>query len=275
MSTPTKAVAVVNEELTPAELTAFLQANGWAEKSSGESVARMKLEGSMLTTSDGGMYINNPKNPKVPAMTVRIVKPLEEYWAIYLSEANAALMGRSDIGNTFSKKYLQPDAARKVWDSDEAFDQIKASIGTQGLVDNYGKPLKPSWKGDLLVQIVPDDGQMKGDETPYILSLSTTSVIEFKGASKSPEKGVVSDFNFMQKLCQYAMDSSEDRSREALQRTITQALTSYTLGGVVAEVRIMKAENKDMGTNWSVIVFDPVHVEPMFENDLLPDGTEN
>jgi len=272
MATPTKAVAVVNEELSPADLTAFLQQSGWAPKPSGEALPRMKLNGNTIETPDGGMYLYNPSKPKIPAFTARIVKPLDEYWAIYLSEANAQAIGYPDLGNTFSKKYITHEDGRKIWESDELFDQIKS---TPGLVDNFGKPLKPSWKGDLLVQIVPDDGQMKGDETPYILSLSTTSVIEFKGASKSPEKGVVSDFNFMQKLCQYAMDSSEDRSREALQRTITQALTSYTLGGVVAEVRIMKAENKDMGTNWSVIVFDPVHVEPMFENDLLPDGTEN
>jgi hypothetical protein len=267
----TKAVTVAEQELSPAELTAFLQKAGYASAPSGDRIPRMSLTNGRLVTDDGEMFVYNPSKPRIPALVARIVKPLEEYWAIYLSDTNAGLIGRPELGNSFSKKYITPDDSRRLWESDLAFDDIKSY---PGLVDNFGKPLKPSWKGDLLLQIVPESGKLTGEEPIYVLTLSTTSVIEFKGASKAPEKGVVSDFNFIQKLCQYAMDACTDRSKEALQKAITGALTSYTMGGVVAEVRILPAENKDMGTTWSIVSFDPIHVEPFFENDLLADGTD-
>lgn len=267
----TKAVTVAEQELSSSELTAYLQASGWAEKSTSEKAHRIKLDNGRLVTDDGEMFVYNPSKPHIPAMTARIVKPLEEYYAIYLNDTNAALMNRPELGNTFSKKYLVHDDNRRIWDSDLAFEEIKSF---PGLVDNFGKPLKPQWKGDLLIQILPESGKLTGDETIYTLTLSATSVAEFKGSYRAPEKGSVSDFNFIQKLCQYAMDASTDRSKVALQKAVTAALTSYTMGGVVAEVRILPAENKDMGTSWSVISFDPIHVEPFFEDDLLESGTE-
>jgi hypothetical protein len=266
-----KALTVADEELSPAELTAYLQKAGWAEKSSSEKANRIKLDNGRLVTDDGEMFVYNPSKPRVPAMVARIVKPLEEYYAIYVNDVNAGIMGRPELANTMSKKYMSHDDNRRIWDSDLAFEDIKTF---PGLMDNFGKPLKPAWKGDLLIQIVPDSGKLTGEEPVYTLTLSATSVAEFKGSYRAPEKGSVSDFNFIQKLCQYAMDSCTDRSKEALQKAVTAALTSYTMGGVVAEVRILPMQNKDLNTSWSVISFDPIHVEPFFENDLLSDGTE-
>lgn len=267
----TKAVTVAEQELSPAELTSFLQKAGYAAAPMSERMPRLSLKNGRLETDDGEMFVYNPSKPAVPAMTVRIVKPLEEYYAIYISEENARIMGRTELANTFSKKFMVHDDSRRVWDSDLAFEDIK---NYPGLVDNFGKALKPAWKGDVLVQIVPEDGKLTGSEPVYILTLSATSVVEFKGSYSAPEKGYVSDHNFMQKLSLYAMDASTDRSKEALMRAITSALTSYTMGGVVAEVRILPAENKDMGTTWSVVSFDPIHVEPFFENDMLTDGSD-
>jgi hypothetical protein len=270
MAKPTTAVAVPSKTLSSDELTALLQQSGWAEKYSGEQVQRLKLDGNMLVTPDGEMFLYNPKAPTVPAMTVRIVAPPEEYWSVFLSEENARLMGRSDIGGQFSKKYVTPDANRKVWPSDEAYNAILAA----DLFDQYGKPLKASWKADLQLQIIPDDGQLKGDEPIYTLTLSTTSLIEFKGTSKSPEAGSVSPKNFIRKLSEFAMENAPEGTDPG--KAVIDALTSLSMGGVAAEVRILRAENKEKGMTWSVVSFDPIHIEPMVEGDrLLGAGDED
>ncbi|HEX9016815.1 MAG TPA: hypothetical protein VF960_12560 [Chloroflexota bacterium] len=249
-----KALTVASS-LSSDELTALLQQTGWAEKGNGEAPLRMKLDGNALTTPDGGMYMYNPTKPKVPAMTVRIVKPPEEYWAIWVDDAAAASIGTPEMSGTFSKKYIHPDPTRRVWDSDLAFDQLKAAGN------------KPSWKGDLLLQIIPDEGQLKGDEPVYTLTLNTTSLIEFKGTSRTPEAGVVSEKNFIRKLSEFAIAEMEPGTDP--KKAVLDALTSLTLGGIAAEVRIVRAENKELGRTWPVIVFDPVLIQTMEPGDAL------
>jgi len=255
------------EEFSAADLNKYLQQTGWAEQSSGEGPLRMKLAGNMLTTPDGDMYVYNPSKPKIPALTVRIVKPPEEYHAMYVSDANATLMHRPELSNTFSKRYIHPNPDHRVWESDLAFDDIKNA----GLFDDNGKQIKPQWKADILLQIMPDSGTLTGDEPIYILSLSTTSVIEFKGAALNPDGGAISELNFIRKLCKFAMEADPEHPQQA----VTAALTSLTLGGVVAEVRLLPAENKELARNWTIISFDPIHIEPMFEGDLLLSGSDN
>ena len=68
---PTTALASVAKELTKEELTALLQKQGWAEKQSGDSLPRMSLNGMMLTTPDGDMFVFNPAKPAIPACTHR------------------------------------------------------------------------------------------------------------------------------------------------------------------------------------------------------------
>jgi len=251
MST-TKALTVA-KKLTPEELTALLQSSGWAEKSSGEAPVRMKLDGNMLTTPNGDMYVYNPAKPAIPACVVRIVAPPEEYFGIWVDGEAARSVGIPEIENTFSKKYILSDPTRRVWPSDEAFDALKAAGN------------KASWKGDMLVQVIPEDGTLKGDEPIYTLTLSTTSLIEFKGTSKSPAAGSVSEMNFITKLSMLAQEDENTDARAA----VMDALTSLTLGGVAAEVRLLRAENKDLGRNWTVISFDPIHIETMQEGDAL------
>jgi|WetSurMetagenome_2_1015567.scaffolds.fasta_scaffold159806_2 hypothetical protein len=248
---------VVAKTLTGEELTALLQSTGWAEKQNEAVMPRMKLDGNMLTTPDGEMFVYNPAKPKIPACTVRIVRSPEEYWGIWVDEEAARLVGIPEIAGSFSKKYIHADANRRVWPSDEAFDRLKAA------------GLKASWKGDMQVQIIPEDGNLKGDEPVYILTLSTTSLIEFKGTSKNPSSGSVSEQNFITKLSLFAIDSIGDGDQT---KAVIDALTSLTMGGVAAEVRILRAENKELGRTWSVISFEPVHVEPMQAGDLLVSG---
>ena len=256
---------VVARALTSEELTALLKQSGWAET---PSQPRLSFQGNQITTPDGDMFVYNPKRPDIPALTVRIVKPPETYRAIWLTQENADKMGRPEIGNSFSKKFDHPDQARNVEPSDAAFEEIKTF---PGLTDNFGKALKPSWKGDILVQIVPEDGTLTGNETIYILSLPTTSLMEFLG-SFGGDAGVVSDYNFIRKLSMFAMEEALKAGNDPA-KAVIDALTSLTLGGVVADIRILPASNKEKNQTWSVIVFDPIHIEAMQQGDaLLPAG---
>ena len=256
---------VVAKELTADELNTLLQASGYASKPAGN--ARLSLSGQNLVASDTGeTFIYNPVK-KTPACTVRIVKPMEEYNCFWVSESVAKQLGRPDLAGTFSKKFFHDSPDRTVWDSDLAYDDIKAR---NDLIDDYGKPLKASWKGDIYLQIIPESGTLTGDETIYVLSMSTTSVIEFKGTSKSPNEGVVSDLNFIRKLSYFAMQNKPEDSTP--EKAVIDALMSYTLGGVVAEVRCPRAEDKAHGTQWTVISFDPIHIEPVNAGPAIEAG---
>lgn len=258
----------VAKELSQEEFNALLQGAGYAS-SPADRQARLKLEGQMFKASDtGDMYVYNPTKPSVPAFTARIVQPLEDYMAIWISDKVASQFGRPDLAGTFSKRYSQENPERRVWPSDEVYDEL---VRRTDIMDDYDKPLKPSWKGDLYLQILGDEGVLNGDETVYILTLPTTSVIEFRGASSSPEEGAISELNFMQKLMRFAVENAADGVEP--RKAALDALTSYSMGGVVAEFRIGRAENKERGQNWPVIIADPVHIEPMVEGDaLLEDG---
>jgi hypothetical protein len=256
----------IAKTLSKEELTALLQREGWAEKASGDNYPRMKLDGQMLTTPEGGMYVYNPAKPAIPALTVRIVRPPEEYWAIWIDGSVARGISRPDLEGTFSKSYIHPDPDRKVWPSDEVYQELRS---TDGLTDDRGNPVKPSWKGDILLQIIPDEGMLTGDEPVYLLTLSTTSLIDFKGTSRAPSEGSVSEDNFITKLSNFAQ-SAEGVTDPA--KAVLDALTSLSLGGVAAEVRILRAENKERGQTWSVVVFDPIHVEPMDDVPAIGDG---
>lgn len=258
--------------LSPDELTAILQKSGFADQ--GSNTPRISLKNGTLTTSDGGMYVYNPRKPAEPMMTVRLLKPLDEYNAIWIdndrSQPNklnhegmtpVEFLGRTDIEGTFSKKWFRNDETRPVWDSDAQYDRLK-----QG-------GFKPSWKGDLLVAIMPDDGAFKGNETPHLLTLSTTSVIEFKGAGNKPE-GSISDKNFIQKLIAFAIEQAKPATKEEAEKAVLDALTSYSLGGVVAEIRTGTGEDKEHNRNWTVLIFDPVHIEPLSSNPAIEAGND-
>lgn len=267
MNKPSTAVAVATD-MTSEELTALLQEAGWAEKPSSDSLPRVKLDANTLSTPDGNMYVYNPAKPSVPAATVRIVKPPEEYNAIWIDDEVARQFGRSDLAGTFSKKFFQPDADRQVWPSDEAYDELRTR---NDIIDAKGEPIKPSWKADMQIQFFPESGLLTGDEQVYVLTLSTTSLIEFKGTSRAPDEGSVSDVNFIRKLALFALKTADQKN----QRTaVLDAMTGLSIGHVAADVRILRGENKELGRSWPVISFEPIHIEPLDEESQLLEAGE-
>lgn len=255
---PASKALTVAKELSQAELNALLQGAGYAS-TPGERQERLSMKGQIFTASDTNeMFVYNPKHPENPAFAARIVRPVSEYNAIFIDESIARQFERPDLANTFSKKFYLPDPDRRTWPSDDAYDDLARHVGEY--TDKQGHPMKHSWKGDLLVQILPDDGVLTGEETQYILTLATTSLIEFKGTSKAPEAGAVSDFNFMQKLVRFAVANAPEGTPPS--KAVLDALTSYAMGGVVAEFRVGNAENKALNQTWTVAILDPIYIEP-------------
>lgn len=215
---------------------------------------RMKLDGGILTTDDGEIF---PPRKDGPALRVRIVSPPKYYNAIFLSEKqddgsfDARRIGRGELNGRFTRKYDDPnDQAADTNPANAIFDEVAAASGLRG-----------QFKADIEVQIVPESGEMTGDETVYTLALSTTSIFEWRGSARNPTGGTVSETNFMVELAEFAQESAAETGVDPA-FAVLAALTSLKLGGVVADVYLLRATNPDNNQTWTVIHFTPVHIEP-------------
>lgn len=256
--TATTAVATIPKSLSPDQLRALLGQSGMVPQGGGRNAHRLSLNGGILTTDDGEMF---PPRKGQPSLTVRITEPPKYYNAFFLSEKtdnggfNAATIGRADMNGRFCRKYDDPnDQAADTNQANELYDQIAAITGTRG-----------SFKGDMKVQIVPPTGELTGDEPEYTLSLSQTSVFEWRGSSRDPFAGTVSPDNFIVRLADFAAQKCAEAGGDesAQQKAVLDAMTALRLGGVVADVYLHQDFSEDKSRNWWVISFTPVHVEPL------------
>lgn len=249
--------AVIPASLTHADLMALLGQTGAVAQQQSD-FHRMTLRGGILETDDGDIF---PPRKNGPAVTLRIVKPPVYYTAFFLSDKNedgsidASIASRPDLNGRFTRKYDDPaEQANDTNPANEVYDEIARITGKRG-----------TFKADVQVQIVPESGELTGEETIYTLTLSTTSVFEWRGSSKNPEAGSVSEQNFIVKLAtKAAADAAEAGADETAQKTaVLNAMTSLRLGGVIADVYLLRAQNDNR--NWTVIAWEPVHIE-------APDG---
>lgn len=247
--------AVVPASLSHDDLMALLgQAGAVAQ---GGEFHRLTLKGGVLETDDGQMF---PPRKDAPSLTVRIVRPPVYYNAIFLSDKpengsfDAGEIGRDDLNGRFTRKYDDPN--------EQANDQNPANAIYDEVVRLTGQ--KGSFKADVQVQIVPESGVLTGDEPIYTLTLSTTSVFEWRGSSRNQDGGSVSEKNFMVKLAELALTQAvEAGGDETAQKTaVLNALTSLRVGGVVADVSLLRAEDDKKTRTWWVVSFTPVHIEP-------------
>jgi hypothetical protein len=258
--------AVIPQALSNDDLMALLGQTGAVAQAQGE-FHRMSLKAGILETDDGEMFA--PKK-NGPSLTVRIVKPPVYYNAFFLSETeengaiDARRIGRPDLNGRFVRKYDDPaEQAANTNPANDAYDLVAQETGQRG-----------SFKADVQVQIVPEDGQMTGEETIYTLTLSTTSVFEWRGSSREPSAGSVSDENFIVKLAKLAVAQAiESGADETAQKTaVLNAMTALRLGGVIADVYLLRAEDDKKTRTWWVISFVPVHIEPATEQPALASG---
>jgi len=258
--------AVQIEALTPDEITAILQGAGAIDEE-GETFYRLKVDGTNFV-SDDEIWMSNPKTGE-PAFTARILSnpvQFQSYWFNVAKEENNFVsdgerFGREDmVSGGYCKSYFDnPAEAREV--------------GTNGAscracqVNPFQKNIRPkcSWKGDLQLQIIPEDGVMKGDEVVQTLTLSTTGMIQWRGTKANPQGGSVDGTNnFQFLLAQLALAKAPEWGLTGPQ-AINAALTSLVGGGVAAEWRVHRVTNEQAGNTWSVPAATPVHIELLTE----------
>lgn len=256
-----KTAAVVPAAPSQDDITAILRKLGGVETPTSE-FHRIKIDGSTFYLDDEP-FVSNPKTG-APAFTARIVNVPEEYQALWFDEEMAVMAGRT--GKTgFCKSWFGNPAQAREWSEDGA--SCRSCIFNPFTKDApLGK--KCQWKGELQLQIVdPATGQLR-DDTIWHLTLSTTAMIEWKGTSRDSVKGNVSDHNFIHKLAAFACAQNPDVDPN---KAIYGALTALSLGGVVAEFRILRAQSSDGARTWSVVSATPVAILAVEETPALPE----
>lgn len=258
-SSPSPTSAVVVATLTADEITALLQGAGVVDTAS-NTFNRMKVDGSMFVAGDE-VYPYNPVKGE-PAFVARIVAPPEQYQGFWFNEKTAAYANRLDMANHMCKSYYDvPNQARKFSENGASCDACPFNPFRPAPMDGEGRC---AWKGDLNLQILPPDGVLTGEETIWTLTLSMTGMIEWRGTRKAPSAGSASEFNFMHKLANFAVSQAEAWSVSP-QEAISIALTSYNLGGVAAEFRLVRQTTDDKSRSWNVVSATPIYVEPITE----------
>lgn len=260
-ATPNPVTAVVPASLSNDELMELLGQTGMLAKPSEGGFRRMSLTAGSLVTDPGQPDEESwPPTKRGPTMVVRIVKPPVYYNAFFLSEdekngsVDARRINRPELNGKFVKKYDDPrEQAADSYSNIEAYEDLSRLTGGRG-----------QFRADIQLQIVPESGEMTGEEPIYTLSLSTTSALDWRGSSKNPQGGIVQEKNFIVQLAELAQQQAVENGgdRTAIAQAVLDAMTSLQLGGVVAEVYLIKTQNeRDPSIVWTVVAFKPVHIE--------------
>lgn len=281
---PTTAVAVATPQvLSATELTALLQQSGNLSKPSSD-FRRMRLDGGVLVTLDQQGETEDMFPPKMvkgvpqPSVTVRIVEPPVYYNAFWLGAPkpgeseragsfDASIIGHPDWNGRFVKKYDNPaDQAADEYADLNAYETVAAHTGQRG-----------QFKGDIKVQIVPESGELTGEEPVFTLTLSSSAALDWRGTRKNPTGGVVQEKNFIVQLAEFAANAAAEAGGDAAaqQKAVLDAMTSLRLGGVVADIYLLRASNEDGSNTWTIPAFKPVHVEFGTEAPALSDGADS
>lgn len=276
----TNTPAVLDEDAFAAALRehGFLSAAG-----GGSDFNRIKVSGQNFvygTDERGNDNIIASYNPvtKEPALYVRIAGQPTEYQKAWFDKdgllANA--VGRPNKAGKMCKSHFDdPNEARKFSDDGTSCDTcpIHPFVPKDQLPDE-AKGKKCAWNADVEFYILdkqPDGTLAAIDETLYTLSLSTTGVIEFKGSNSKKTNalaGSVSDQNFMVKLAKLGMEKWGAPG-------ILKAMSMFTLGGVIAEVRSLPASSGDGAFRYSVTSFTPIDILEVTEPTALPEATDD
>lgn len=268
---PTQDKALVAESLSHDELMAMLGQTG-AIATGGGGFRRMSLRAGMLVTDPGTPDEEKwPPTKSGPVMIVRIVRPPRYYNSFFMDETekngsiDARKIGRPDLNGKFAKKYDDPqDQAEDQYANLDAYEALAAHTGTRG-----------SFKADIDLQIVPESGELTGDEPIYTLSLSTTSALDWRGTSQNPGAGVVQEQNFIVQLSGFAaaQAAAAGKSKDDQRRAVLDALEALRLGNVFAGLYLVLTQSdKDASMSWWVVAFKPVHIADAEEQAALTEG---
>lgn len=265
-----KAVAVA--PLSQEDFMSLLTQSGMVPQGGGD-FHRMTLRGGMLVTDAGTP--NEEQWPPTdkgrgPAFLARIVKPPVFFNAHFCGEDesdgafDARKIGRPDLNGKFVKKYDDPaEQAADAYANLEGYEAVSSYLGARG-----------AFKADIQLQIVPESGELTGEEPIYTLTLSATSALDWRGTVKNPRGGTVQDLNFIVQLGEFAQAKAIEAGGDstAQKGAILDAMTALRLGNVVAAVFIKQASNQENSRSWPVVAFQPVHVETGEAVAALPEG---
>lgn len=263
--------AMVPATLDHEELMAILGQSGMTPKG-GSDFRRMTLAAGMLITDQGQPNEESwPPAKKGPTMTVRIVKPPVYYSAFWIAETHepgrdnqivASDINRPDLAKRFVKKYDDPEEqANDEYASLADYQYVEQAVGRRG-----------QFKADIQLQIVPESGELTGDEPIYTLTMSTTSAIDFRGSTKDPSGGVVQEKNFIVQLAEFAMEQAKETGEDP-RVAVMNAMTALQLGNVVADLHLIQQRgDKDKSMVWWVIAFKPVYIGTAPKQEAIEAG---
>jgi hypothetical protein len=245
------ATAQDNAPLTADEITAILAGHGAVDEAD-PGYIRMKTSGTNFVTADD-MWMTNPK-AGTPAFVGRLLSAPVQYQAFFFDKSAADKAGRPEMEKRFCKShYNNPNENRE--------------YGTNGAscrecpFNPWGSERpKCSWRGDIAFQIVPEDGQLVGDEPIHELTLSTTGMIEYKGTKKDNVGGSVTDMNFMHRLAVESINNAGEWGVDPNEAVLI-GLNALNEGLVAAEFRSIRAYNEERGMEWYVVSLNPVHIQ--------------
>lgn len=233
----------------------------------GSEFSRVAIDGQNFVI-ENETYPYNPKTDE-PAILIRVVDDVRELYKMWFPKVGepggdlAAAIGRPDIAGQMCKTYDhdKPLGAR-VSETDGtacASCAVNMMMKPENLIDAAdGKKCK--WSGELDFQLIDPESRELVSEQIHTLPMSSTGVIEWQGSFSDHERGYVRDLNFKQLLARLALTKFPDTDPIA---AVTKATSALRLGGVIAEGRILRAENK--GNRFSVPTFTPIDIIPVEE----------
>lgn len=256
-----KTTAVALPTLSDDDYLKLLRASGMVQDVT-PSVNRIKVEGLIFNVGDD-QYVANPKTGQ-PAFRARLLGPLVDYQALWITDGLADQMGRSGFRGfckSFDFKFAEDGSSCA---NCPAGPWVKYD---ERPLDEDGKRARCSLKGDLELQILDANGTIT-DETVYTLTLSTSAVVEFRGTKKDQTAGAVSKLNFLQKLMRLGAQLDAENPSAG----VAKALAAYQNGGVVVDVHSLKASSDDGARTWYVPSLTPVEILDIEQPTMLPQG---
>lgn len=273
-----QSTAVAVQPLSQEDFMALLQQSGMVPQGGGD-FHRMILRNGMLVTDADTPNEEQWPPPRggAPVFLVRVVKPPVFFNGIFCGDKEFDSEGRStgafdarkinrpELNGRFVKKYDDP--AEQAADSYAIladYEAVSAAANQRG-----------AFKADIQVQIVPESGELTGDEPVYTLTMSATSAMDWRGTVKNPNGGTVSEKNFIVQLGEFAQAKAIEAGgdRQAVMGAVLDAMTALRLGNVVAAVYLKTAQSEDKSRTWTVIAFQPVHVETGEAQPALSEGS--
>lgn len=262
-------------QLSGDDIQAAMIAAGLVKAPTGTSqdFSRVRIDGQTFVFGD-------PKNPEYrfdspsdgsPAFRAQIARDAIEYNMRFFDEVLANAVGRPSIANKPCKTHIAipTQAGERAEDGTPCRScPVFYALPKDAIVpvDGKGDAKRCAGMLDIEFRLLNAEGTEYLDERVWTLSASITGMIEWQGTFTDKVTGYVSDANFKRKLAILAAQ----REPTDIPGAILRASQSLANGGVFAEARIVRAENK--GNRWSVPSFNPydivtVDVAPAIETE--------